>query len=49
MDNIKVNGYTLDNYQMEAVKAMNDAVVVVAGAGSGKTLTIQGKIKYLIL
>lgn len=47
MDNIKVNGYTLDNYQMEAVKAMNDAVVVVAGAGSGKTLTIQGKIKYL--
>lgn len=48
MENIEVNGYTLDNYQMEAVKAMNDAVVVVAGAGSGKTLTIQGKIKYLI-
>lgn len=45
---MRVNNYELDKYQEEAVKSNHDATVVVAGAGSGKTLTIQGKIEYLI-
>jgi len=43
-----INGYKLDESQMEAIKSTSDATLVVAGAGSGKTLTIMGLIKYLI-
>lgn len=45
---IKVGGYDLDDTQMEAVLSDAKSTLVVAGAGSGKTLTILGKIKYLI-
>ena len=43
-----VNGYELDKYQMNAIESEHDGTLVIAGAGSGKTLTILGKIKYLI-
>ena len=43
-----INGYKLDEYQMKAIKSNHDGTIVVAGAGSGKTLTILGKIKYLL-
>jgi DNA helicase-4 len=43
-----INGYELDEYQMNAIKSNHEATLVIAGAGSGKTLTILGKIKYLI-
>lgn len=48
MDSIKVNGYYLDEQQMKIVLDESKSLLVVAGAGSGKTLTIVGKIKYLI-
>lgn len=43
-----LNGKSLDNQQRDAIVIDEDAVRVIAGAGSGKTLTIQGKVKYLI-
>ena len=43
-----INGKKLDKYQKKAVKDESDYLLVVAGAGSGKTLTIIGKVKYLI-
>jgi len=46
LDNI--NGYSLDEYQRKVVLSSEDAILVVAGAGSGKSLTIIGKIVYLI-
>ena len=50
MDNniFKVKGYYLDDEQKEIVKSMVKNILVIAGAGSGKSLTIVGKIKYLI-
>lgn len=49
MDNFyNINGCILDNTQIQAIEDDNKYVIVVAGAGSGKTLTILGKIKYLI-
>ena len=45
---MRINNIELDNTQMEAIKSKNKSVLVIAGAGSGKTLTIQGKVKYLI-
>ena len=45
---MRINNIELDNTQMEAIKSNNKSVLVIAGAGSGKTLTIQGKVKYLI-
>lgn len=43
-----VKGYLLDDEQREIVKSKAKNILVIAGAGSGKTLTIVGKIKYLI-
>ena len=44
----KVNNYELDSNQQKIVLDESNYLLVVAGAGSGKTLTILGKIKYLI-
>ena len=46
LDNI--NGYPLDINQRKAVITDEDNILIIAGAGSGKTLTIIGKIRYLI-
>lgn len=46
--NDKINGYYLDKEQQEIVLDESKYLLVVAGAGSGKTLTILGKINYLI-
>lgn len=43
-----VNGYSLDKKQRLAVIDSSDSALLLAGAGSGKTLTIVGKIRYLI-
>ena len=43
-----INGYSLDINQRKAVIIDEDNNLVIAGAGSGKTLTIVGKIRYLI-
>ena len=43
-----INGKSLDIYQRKIVINNSKSLLVVAGAGSGKTLTIIGKIKYLI-
>lgn len=43
-----INGRSLDIYQRKIVVDESESLLVVAGAGSGKTLTIIGKIKYLI-
>ena len=43
-----INGYKLDLNQRKIIIDDTDNILVVAGAGSGKTLTIVGKIKYLI-
>lgn len=46
LDNI--NGYPLDTAQRKVVTSKNKYLLVSAGAGSGKTLTIIGKIRFLI-
>ena len=43
-----INDIYLDNNQKEAIYSEEVNTLVLAGAGSGKTLTIMGKIKYLI-
>jgi len=43
-----VNGYSLDCEQSRAVLSEEKNTLIIAGAGSGKTLTIVGKIRYLI-
>ncbi len=44
----KLQDKTLDKYQSKAVYCNKKSYLVVAGAGSGKTLTIVAKIKYLV-
>lgn len=46
LSNIK--GHSLDSQQRECVVEEEDNILVIAGAGSGKSLTIIGKIRYLI-
>ena len=46
--NIIINNKVLDRYQTKAVLCKKRAYLVVAGAGSGKTLTIVAKVDYLI-
>jgi len=43
-----INGYPLDDYQSRVVLSNELATLVIAGAGSGKSLTIIGKIVYLV-
>ena len=43
-----IYGIKLDKYQRKVVEDNSDRLLVIAGAGSGKTLTIIAKIKYLI-
>ena len=42
-----IDGKSLDLQQREAVVTDENRILVLAGAGSGKTLTIAGKVKYL--
>jgi len=48
-DIFQVNGYMLDSQQQDIVLDESDALLVIAGAGSGKTLTIVGKVRYLTM
>lgn len=43
-----IDGKSLDLQQKQAVLSDETNNLVIAGAGSGKTLTISGKVKYLI-
>lgn len=43
-----INGYPLDEQQRNAILNASKYSLIVAGAGSGKTLTMIGKIKYLL-
>lgn len=42
-----IDGKSLDMQQRAAVISDEDRILVLAGAGSGKTLTIAAKVKYL--
>ena len=42
-----IDGKSLDTQQRKVVVSDEDRTLVLAGAGSGKTLTIAGKVKYL--
>jgi len=46
LDNI--NGFPLDEYQSRVVLSNEEASLVIAGAGAGKSMTIIGKIVYLV-
>lgn len=43
-----INGYPLDEQQFKAATSEDKYTMIVAGAGSGKSTTMIGKIKYLI-
>lgn len=45
---MQIGKYTLDKSQSEIVQDESNYLLVTAGAGSGKTLTILGKINYLV-
>lgn len=42
-----IEGKSLDNQQRRAIVINEDNNLIIAGAGSGKTTTIAGKVKYL--
>lgn len=42
------DGIKVDKYQRRVILDNSDRLLVIAGAGSGKTFTIAAKIKYLI-
>ena len=42
-----IDGKSLDEQQRKVVVSDEDRTLVLAGAGSGKTLTIAAKVKYL--
>lgn len=44
-----VEGKELDDQQIDAIVRKNKNQLIIAGAGSGKTTTIVGKVKYLLL
>lgn len=46
--NDKICGHYLDSQQQEIVLDKSKYLLVIAGAGSGKTMTILGKINYLV-
>lgn len=43
-----VEGYSLDRQQIESIENDSQNTLVVAGAGTGKTTTIIGKIKWIL-
>jgi len=43
-----VLAFPLDQQQKEAIVSLEDNVLVISSAGSGKTMTIVGKARYLI-
>lgn len=43
-----VNGHSLDHEQRVSILNNEKSALIIAGAGSGKTLTICGKVKYLL-
>ena len=43
-----INGFSLDINQRNAIYSNEDNTLIIAGAGTGKTLTLVGKIRYLI-
>lgn len=46
---LQVLGNTLDKEQTKAATLNNRNSIIIAGAGSGKSLTMVGKIKYLVI
>lgn len=44
----KVLKYPLDAQQREAIVSLEDNVLVISSAGSGKTMTTVGKVRYLV-
>ena len=48
MNNIFINGYELSQEQINIIKNNNKYTLIIAGAGTGKTTTLVGKIKYLL-
>ena len=46
---IEVLGNTLDKEQSKCAQINDINTIIIAGAGSGKSLTMVGKIKYLVM
>lgn len=48
MGKIIVNNYPLDKEQLKPILDHPKYSIIIAGAGSGKTITLIGKVKYLL-